>query len=101
MLKVFLKKLLYWQSSSLNMKVLFPFLDFNVIKTAMGLPPELKLKDQHKKYVLRLIAKDFSLPEKIVWRPKKAAQYGSRIDKIISSLAKQQGLSKKEFIKSL
>ncbi|RLE46283.1 hypothetical protein DRJ22_02305, partial [Candidatus Woesearchaeota archaeon] len=78
-------------AGALGLDVLFPFLDFDVIKTAMGLPPDLKLKAEHKKFVLRLIAEDFSFPEEIVWRRKKAAQYGSGFDRIISGLAKQNG----------
>ncbi len=88
-------------ANKLKIKVLFPFLERHVIKIAMGLPSDLKLKDDIKKYVLRLIAEELGLPDEIAWRKKKAAQYGSNIDKIITKLAKKNKMYKKEFIDSL
>lgn len=67
--------------------VLVPFLDKEVIECAMNINGSEKIKKGYKKYVLREIALDYGLDEKIVWRKKKAAQYGSKIDKVLSKLS--------------
>lgn len=84
-----------------NKKILTPFLDSEVIVTAMGIPGEEKIKQDFKKYVLRKAAIELGLPEEFAWRKKKAAQYGSRFDKAISKLAKNAGFQlKKDYLKS-
>lgn len=63
-----------------------PFLDENIIKLAIEIPSEYKIKDSEdilRKHILRELAKDIGVPEYIAYRPKKAAQYGSGINKIL------------------
>jgi asparagine synthetase B (glutamine-hydrolysing) len=38
-----------------------------------------------EKYILRLVAQKLDLPEEIVWRPKKAFQYSSRMQKLLAA----------------
>jgi asparagine synthase (glutamine-hydrolysing) len=63
-----------------------PFLDKEVIKTAFEIPLSYKIKsedDPLRKHILRQVAQDIGVPEFIALRPKKAAQYGSGIHKIL------------------
>ena len=79
-----------------------PFLDKELIGVAMRIPDKFKIDDFNAKIILREIAEELGLPQEIAWRGKRAAQYGSRIDKAISKLAKKQGFEyKKDYLKSL
>ncbi len=84
-----------------KIKLLTPFLHKKVIKTAMQISAELKIKGDIKKYILRKTSLRFSLPEEIAFRKKIAAQYGSGIDKLLEKLAKKEKLSKAEFLKNI
>ncbi|MEK6874447.1 MAG: asparagine synthase-related protein [Nanoarchaeota archaeon] len=68
-----------------------PFLDEDVIKAAMGLGGEQKIRGLDKKVILREIAQEFGLEYDIAWRKKKAAQYGSAFNKAIERLSKRHG----------
>ena len=85
-------------SNSIELRV--PFLDRNVIETAVKTPIKYMLhsnEDKIRKHILRKVAYEMGVPEYIAFRPKKAAQYGTGIDKII----KKKILKKKEFTKLL
>ena len=91
----------YKISKHLGLDLRTPFLDLNVIKTAMQINPMYKLDKENKKIILREIAEDFGLAE-FAWRKKKAAQYGSNFVKGIDKLAKNYGFNtKKEYLQSL
>ncbi|MDO5850854.1 MAG: asparagine synthase-related protein, partial [Methanobacteriaceae archaeon] len=63
-----------------------PFLDKNLVNLAMNCPANYKIKDSEdilRKHILRDVAREFGLPDYICDRPKKAAQYGSGINKIL------------------
>ncbi|MEM3737452.1 MAG: asparagine synthetase B [Candidatus Bathyarchaeia archaeon] len=73
-----------------------PFIDRDLIDVVMGISPELKVagtNDKLRKLVLRRLAKELGLPESIVVRVKKAAQYGSGAEKALKMLAKEKGFS--------
>ncbi|MBW2984186.1 asparagine synthase C-terminal domain-containing protein [Candidatus Woesearchaeota archaeon] len=79
-----------------------PFLDEDVIKTAMSVHPMHKIDKNFKKIILREIAQELGLPKEFAWRKKLAAQYGSRFDKAIEKFAKKAGFEyKKEYLQSL
>lgn len=85
-------------SNSIELRV--PFLDKNVIQTACKTPINYMLHskdDNTRKHILRDVASQFGVPEYIAFRPKKAAQYGTGIDKVI----KKKILKKEEFKKML
>lgn len=86
---------------ALNVQVRCPFLDDDVIVTAMGIPGERKIVGEHKKAILREIAEELGLPREIAWRKKMAAQYGSGFDKALERLAKKSGMKKSEYAKNL
>ena len=61
-----------------------PFLDKEVINLALDIPGKFKIKNNEdllRKHIIRDLALDIGVPEYIALRPKKAAQYGSGINK--------------------
>jgi diphthine-ammonia ligase len=92
-----------YQIAKLNgMSILTPFLDDKLIQTAMAIPGQEKIIKNVKKYPLRIAALSLGLPEEYSFRPKKAAQYGSRFDKAIEKLTKQNKFKyKADYLKSL
>ena len=98
-----------------------PFLDNDLIKYTLNIPPKFKLdvkkaaeiKDEvykkpylnaliESKIILRNCAKKFlNLEEEFANRQKKAAQYGSKFDKGLLRLAKDKGVGKQEYLDSL
>ncbi len=84
----------------LKVKFETPFLDENVIKTAMQIPAKYKI-DKENKLILREISYDLGLKE-FAFRKKKAAQYGSNFIKALDKIAKKNGFKyKKEYLQSL
>ncbi|WEL23777.1 diphthine--ammonia ligase [Candidatus Nanohalovita haloferacivicina] len=79
-----------------------PFLDHDLIEHALTIPEEYKVKDDYRKYVLRKAAEKLGVPEKVAWRGKTAAQYGSNFDKAIDRLSRDKGFDhKQEYLNSL
>ncbi len=76
-------------------KVLLPFLDENLIRIAMSMPSEFKIKDNFRKYSIAKALQTLAIPEEYAFRKKKAAQYGSGLDKFFEKLAKKKGLKNK------
>lgn len=63
-----------------------PYLDLQVINRAMDIPIHYKIRDhtdQLRKCILREVAAELNVPQFIVKRPKKAAQYGSGIHQLL------------------
>jgi asparagine synthase (glutamine-hydrolysing) len=78
---------------------LTPFLDKNLVVYAMSIDGKLKIKDGHKKYILRKAAEYAGLKKEFAFRPKVAAQYGSSFDKAIVKITKSMGFKlKKEYL---
>jgi len=78
-----------------------PFADYDLILFSLGLPANLKIsstKDWLRKRVLREVAEKIGLPPSIYSMRKKAIQYTTRIDGVLRKLAKEEGLSLKDFI---
>ncbi|WP_321421503.1 asparagine synthase (glutamine-hydrolyzing) [uncultured Methanobacterium sp.] len=71
-------------ASSVELRV--PYLDLQIINMAMNIPMYYKINgpdDKLRKCILREVASQMGVPSEIVKRPKKAAQYGSGIHKIL------------------
>ena len=73
--------------STLNgVELRLPFLDKNLVELALNIPDNKKIVSMHddmRKSILRKIAFEEGLDYEIAYRPKKAAQYGTGIDKIL------------------
>jgi len=82
--------------------LLMPFLDRELIKTALGFHPMLKLDKTGNKLILREVGQHLGLHREFAYRKKQAAQYGSSVVWGIEKLAKRNGFSlKREYLQSL
>lgn len=77
-------------------EIRLPFLDHDLIEHALTIPEDYKVREEYRKYVLRKAAEKLGVPEKVVWRKKTAAQYGSNFDKAIDRLTKNNGFDHKQ-----
>lgn len=68
-----------------------PFLDTALIEYSLKIPGRLKIKQGVEKHILRLAAQELGLPKGLTERPKKAAQYGSNVSRLIARLTKKAG----------
>ncbi len=88
-------------SKRYGVRILLPFLSEEMIRLSARLPAEEMIRDGVKKHCLRE-AFAAELPETIVRRPKRAAQYGSRTDRLLSRLARKAGCrTKQEYVQRL
>ena len=89
-------------ASNFGMEVRTPYMDKNVIESAMSVHPMYKLDQEQKKIILREIAEELGLEKEFAWRKKKAAQYGSNFVKAMDKLAKRAGFeTKKEYLQHM
>ena len=89
-------------SKSLGIELRAPFLDAELIKSAMGVHPMYKIDKENKKIILREAAELIGLKREFAWRKKQAAQYGSSFMDGMEKLAKKNGFKyKKEYLQSL
>lgn len=80
-----------------------PFLDKDIIDLSLDIPGIYKIKDNEdilRKHILRDVAKSIGVPDYIADRPKKAAQYGSGINKILKKKV-LRSFDIEEFIENL
>ena len=86
-------------ANSVELRV--PFLDKEVIRTGLAISPELKVFKKGgscsytRKYILRKAAEEV-LPSELLWKEKKAMQYGTGVQKVLDKLAREAGFSKRE-----
>ncbi len=74
-------------ANSLELRV--PFVSTNFLREAMAFPAKEKIltpDDKLRKHPVRALAAKYGLPEFVALRPKKAMQYGSGVQKIVSRL---------------
>jgi len=84
-----------------GMELRIPLLDLDLIRYSFSIPHTLKIKGDLRKYIVRKAAIELGIPEDFSMRPKKAAQYGSGYDKVITKLAKRKGVFKRDLVKSI
>ncbi|HLC64572.1 MAG TPA: asparagine synthase-related protein [Candidatus Nanoarchaeia archaeon] len=85
-------------SGMFKVNLLTPFLDRDVIVSAMNIHPMYKIDGENKKIILREVAEDIGLKHEFAWRKKMAAQYGSNVDDALERIARKKGMKKKEFL---
>jgi len=66
---------------ALGIEVKQPFLDEDFISFALGISPELKVKEGIGKYILRKSFEDL-IPPELIWRKKEPIEYGSGSNKL-------------------
>jgi asparagine synthase (glutamine-hydrolysing) len=83
-------------ANSVELRV--PFLDKDVIKIGLAIIPELKVLKKDglyiRKYILRKTA-EYLLPPELLWKEKKAIQYGTGVQKILNKLAREADFSQR------
>jgi asparagine synthase (glutamine-hydrolysing) len=79
-----------------------PYVDRDVVDFSLRLPLRLKIntaKDRLRKRVLRRVARNLEIPVFIADKPKKAVQYTTGVTKALQRLAKEKGLTLREYVK--
>jgi asparagine synthase (glutamine-hydrolysing) len=82
-----------------EIRLLLPFTHPSLIEYGLSIPLNQKLPDNRqepRKKILRKLAINQGIPEKLSNRPKKAAQYSSGVNKTLTKIAKKQGMSLRE-----
>lgn len=109
-------------AKSSGVELRFPYLDDEFKSAALETPAEEKIKTVAgegeyecvdevggvryiRKYVLRKMAEKVGVPNRVIKRPKKAAQYGSGSEKILKKTARKNGFTGRdglrEYLQSL
>jgi asparagine synthase (glutamine-hydrolysing) len=73
-----------------------PFLDLDVIATAMSIDINLKVEsgeDTKRKHIHRMVAEELGVPDYVAWRPKEVAQNGTGVHEALESLARRAGFN--------
>ncbi len=92
-----------------NIELRCPYLNQEFKDYVIGLPLEYKLRESDeylctdevdgkhyvRKYILRKLAENLEVPEKIIHRKKKAAQYGSGSQRTVDRIARKKGYKAK------
>lgn len=80
---------------TLEMNILTPYLQWEVVRAAINIPPEFKIRKENgkiiRKYILRKIASKY-IPKELAYRDKKAIQYSTRTSTILTKLAKKMNI---------
>jgi len=87
-----------------NVELHLPFATYSIAKFAITLPIELKIKlidEKMRKIVLRQLGEKIGLPPFIVKRQKRAIQYATGVNKILKKLAKNNGLSQRDYLERI
>ncbi len=89
---------------SLEMKIITPYLQWDVIRAALNIPVSYKVRrvdgEVVRKYVLRQIASKY-MPKELAFREKKAVQYSTKTTNILKRIAKREGKRLEDYLKSL
>jgi len=78
-----------------------PFIDRDVVDFGLRLPLSLKInsvEDRLRKRALRRVACNLEIPSFIADKPKKAVQYTTGVTKALQRLAKDEGLTLRQYI---
>ncbi|MFC1697837.1 diphthine--ammonia ligase [Nanoarchaeota archaeon] len=85
-----------------GLELRLPFLDKDLVEYALKIHGKHKLSFLNEimidKVILREAALHHGVPNFIVERPKKAAQYGSNFDKALRKIAKTNGMNRSEYL---
>jgi len=86
---------------SFEMKLLTPYLQWDIIKAGLNVPVEYKVRKVDgaiiRKYILREIALKY-IPKEIAYRDKKAVQYSTKTSNILMKIARREGMKVKEYL---
>jgi len=77
----------------LEMKILTPYLQWEIVRCAISIPVELKVRRDGgvvRKFILREMAEEF-IPREIAYRDKKAIQYSTKTSGILKRILRGIG----------
>ena len=83
-----------------EVRLLLPFTHPRLVEYGLSIPLNQKLPDNRqdpRKKILRELAKNIGIQDKLANRPKKAAQYSSGVNKALVKIAKKHGLRLREY----
>lgn len=90
---------------SFGLQLRCPFAYLPLVQYGLKIPIHLKLYASEdgivRKYILRKLATIFGLPETVSFRPKKAVQYSSGVQRLLVKEATRRGMSLASFIRSI
>mgnify|MGYP001126842696 CR=1 FL=1 len=79
-----------------SMEVVFPFIDTEIVKLAMSIPPQLKIssaRDRLGKHPHRMLADKMGVAAEYAYRSKDAAQHGTGIHDTFDGIARKSGFT--------
>ena len=79
----------YLTVMTLGKRLIQPYLAKKIYEAALSTPINMKIKlenNSNRKIILRKVGRMLKLPDELVWKPKKALQYSSKIQKIVFSI---------------
>ncbi len=91
-------------SSFHNLELCLPFVSYQIVEFAIGLPTELKIERRAgtlRKLILRKVAENIGLPTLITAKPKKAIQYSTGVNNVLKKIAKKQKATVSKYVKNL
>jgi len=87
-----------------NLELRLPLVSYSLVEFALSLPLSFKIvseNDALRKFVLRKTAEKLGLPKQIVYKPKKAVQYATGVDRVLKKLAKRQNLPIRQYLQRI
>lgn len=82
-----------------NLELRLPFLDTDLIDYCLKIPEKHKIAEGREKLMLRYVAAELGVMKEVCERKKKAAQYGSNIDKAMKKIADSKGIRRSEYFR--
>jgi asparagine synthase (glutamine-hydrolysing) len=87
-----------------NVELRLPLASYPLVEFALSLPLNLKIGGEGetlRKLVLRKAAEKLGLPRQISYKPKKAIQYATGVDKVLKKLAERQNMPLKQYLQKV
>jgi asparagine synthetase B (glutamine-hydrolysing) len=89
-------------ANNFKIKLKMPYLNQKLINYSLKIPGKYKIVDNVEKKILRETAVKIGLKEEFCYRKKLGAQYGSKFDRALETLAKKNNYKfKSEYLKNL
>ena len=88
-------------AGSVGIDLRLPYLFDDIVDLALKLPISYKLKNNIRKFILRVVAEHFGVPDSIAQAPKKAIQYSTGTMKFLKKLAKKHNMDLKSYLSKI
>lgn len=73
-----------------SMELRVPYLDPEVVDVAMSMDLKLKIRGGEVKFIHRKLAENVGVPKYLAWRPKEAAQHGSKVHESLKKVLRER-----------